>query len=142
MPSPVATPTRRAPERLPDNIPSIQPGGGVCYQIEWAWGRWRRAYLKRFRPGYVRRMAALREGDSSGSPHEILDPRDLKYVRNQCTAHWDRSVDPFWWREKIPFARWGLAELQLMAWPLLALTVCVAWLLPAPWSYLAIGPGV
>ena len=34
--------------------------------------------------------------------------------------------DPFAWRERIPFARWGLAELQLMGYPLLAATVAVA----------------
>ena len=67
---------------------SVQPGGGFCYQVELAWGRWRRWYLKNFRPGYVRRMAALREGDAAGAPHEILDPRDLKYCCNQCTARW------------------------------------------------------
>ena len=38
---------------LPENIGSVQPGSGVCYQIELAWGRLRRAYLKRLRPAYV-----------------------------------------------------------------------------------------
>ena len=48
---------RRTPaEPLPDNLRSVQPGGGVCYQIELAWGRWRRWYLKRF-------AAALRRAD-------------------------------------------------------------------------------
>ena len=65
-------------ESLPENIRSVQPGGGKCYSIELAWGRWRRWYLKRFRRGYVERMAALRRGDATGAPHEILDPRDLK----------------------------------------------------------------
>ncbi len=62
-------------EPLPPNITSVQPGGGFCYRVELAWGRWRRWFLKTFRAGYVRRMAELRVGDTAGAPHEILDPR-------------------------------------------------------------------
>ena len=142
MPLPVALPNRTPPEPLPDNIPSIQPGGGVCYDIELAWGRWRRWFLRKFRPDYVRRIAALRQGDASGCPHEVIDSRDLKYYRNQCNASWPAEHDRFRWREKLPFARWGLAELQLMGWPLLAATALLAWLLPSPFCWLAIGPGV
>jgi len=126
---------------LPDNIGSVQPGGGVCYQIELAWGRLRRWYLKRFRTSYVRRMAQSRQGDAEGAPHEILDPRDLKYCCNRCTAHWIGKEDPFAWRERLPFARWGLAELQLMGWPLLALT-CLAFWLGGWWRLAALVPGV
>ena len=122
---------------LPDNIRSVQPGGGKCYQIELAWGRWRRRYLKTFRPGYVRQMAARRLGDASGAPHEILDPRDLKYCVNLCTAHWAPEDDPFLWREYLPFARWGLAELQLMGWPLVAATIFFGWL-GGWWWWLAV----
>jgi phosphatidylserine decarboxylase len=113
---------------LPDNIRSVQPGGGKCYQIELAWGRLRRWYLKTFRPGYVKQMAERRLGDATGAPHEILDPRDLKYCCNLCTAHWAPQDDPFLWRKELPFAYWGLAELQLMGWPLLAAMVLFAWL--------------
>ncbi len=95
--------------------------------VELLWGRWRRWYLRRLRPGYVERMARLRRGDTDGAPHEILDPRDLKYCRNQCTAHWAAADDPFAWRDRLPFARWGLAELQLFGWPLLALVVGLSW---------------
>ncbi|MBN2291300.1 MAG: phosphatidylserine decarboxylase family protein [Pirellulales bacterium] len=115
--------TEIAPEPMPADLDSVQPGSGVCYRIELAWGRCRRWYLKRFRPGYVERMARTRRGSTDGAPHEILDPRDLKYCCNQCTCHWREQDDPFAWRERLPFARWGLAELQLMGWPLLALTI-------------------
>ncbi len=71
-------------------------------------------------------MAACRRGDVTGCPHEVLDPRDLKYCRNLCTAEWLPADDPFAWRERIPFARWGLAELQLMGYPLLAATIGLA----------------
>ncbi|MCH2115548.1 MAG: phosphatidylserine decarboxylase [Pirellulales bacterium] len=129
------------PVPIPDNIRSVQPGGGRCYQIELAWGRMRRWYLKRFRSGYVRRMAELRRGSADGAPHEILDPRDLKYCCNLCTAFWELQDDPFRWRERLPFARWGLAELQLFGWPLLLMTIglCVSGGL---WRWLSLVPAV
>lgn len=129
---------RAVVEPLPENITSVQPGGGVCYQIELSWGRWRRWWLSNFRRGYLRRMAEKMRGSAEGAPHPVLDPRDLKYCRNVCTAEWLPDDDPFRWREHLPFARWGLAELQLMAYPLLAVTVALAmW-----WWYLAIVPAV
>jgi phosphatidylserine decarboxylase len=126
---------------LPENIRSVQPGGGVCYNLELAWGQWRRRYLKRFRRGYVARMAALRQGDAAGAPHEILDPRDLKYCANQCTASWAPQDDPFRWRERIPFARWGLAEQLLMGSPLVVLLLLLI-AAGSPWTYLAAAPAV
>jgi phosphatidylserine decarboxylase len=125
-PAAPASPSRATPESLPAEIKSTQPGGGVCYRVELAWGRWRRRFLKTFNRGYVRRMGELRRGDPAGCPHEILDPRDLKFCRNQTDCHWDCADDPFVWRDRIPFARWGLAELQIMGWPLLAATVVLA----------------
>ncbi|MBI2827186.1 MAG: phosphatidylserine decarboxylase family protein [Planctomycetia bacterium] len=125
-------------EPLPANITSAQPGGGACYRLELAWGRLRRWYLRTFRPGYVRRMAAKRTGDARGCPHEVLDPRDLKYHRNRCTAAWDTGDDPFAWRDRLPLARWGLAEVQILGWPLLAVTVAVAF---TAWWPVAIATG-
>jgi len=84
-------------------------------------------------------MAALREGESDGAPHEILDSRDLKYCSTQCTARWRPEDDPFAWRERLPFARWGLAELQIMSWPLAALTALFLWL-GGVWSWAVILP--
>ncbi len=65
MPDTHVSQRRSPPEPLPDNLRSVQPGGGVCYALELAWGRVRRWYLARFRGGYVRRMAELREGDAA-----------------------------------------------------------------------------
>lgn len=127
--------SRRTPEPLPANILGGQPGGGVCYRIELAWGCWRRWYLRTFRRGYVERMARLRRDMSSQTdepvpldrcPHDALDPRDLKFFHNVCPFYWDAADDPFAWRERLPFARWGLAELQIMGWPLLAATMALA----------------
>ena len=140
--SPIDTSNPRAVvEPLPDNMTGVQPGGGVCYQLELAWGTLRRGWLKRFRPGYVRRMAKLRQGDAVGAPHEVLDPRDLKFCRNRCTADWQPQDDPFAWRDRLPLARWGLAEVILMGSPLALLTIAAA-MLPWPWSLLAVIPAV
>ena len=71
---PVARPT---PEPLPASIGSVQPGGGFCYRLELAWGQWRRWYLRRFRPRYVRRMAELQSIVSRVSHnffHEVAEP--------------------------------------------------------------------
>ena len=130
---------RAEPQPLPENIRSVQPGGGVCYQIELAWGRWRRWWLTHFRPGYVKKMAGLRRGDCRGAPHEVIDSRDLKYCRNVCDCSWAEADDPFLWRRYIPLAPWGAAELLLMGGPLLLLTILAA---VSPWWYLALPPAV
>jgi phosphatidylserine decarboxylase len=52
-------------------------------QLELAWGSVRRWWLKTFCQGYVARMASLRQGDFNPCPFEVLDPRDLKFYRNQ-----------------------------------------------------------
>ncbi len=132
-------PSPAEPLPLPETFVSVQPGGGCCYRIELAWGCWRRWWLKTFRPGYVRRMAELRHGDAAGAPHDILDPRDLKYCRNRCGCDWDEADDPFRWRSRLPLVRWGLAEVQLMGWPLLAATVSLA--MTGYW-FLAVLPAV
>ena len=101
-------------ESMPEDIVSTQPGGGVCMQVELAWGKFRRWYLKTLRPGYVTRMKDLRRVEPVGCPHEVLDPRDLKFYRNLTGDCWAPDDDPFVWRDRIPFARAGLAELLMM----------------------------
>jgi phosphatidylserine decarboxylase len=118
-------------EPMDPQLTWIQPGGGVVCRLELAWGRWRRIWLKTFRPGYVRRMAALRKGDFNGCPHEVLDPRDLKFYRNQGGYYWDPQDDPFRWRDRLPFARAGLAELLVFSAltfvPAAALALGIGW---------------
>src|SRR5262245_32083809 len=120
-------------------ITSVQPGGGLCFSLERAWGRLRRALLRRFFPGYVRRMASLRQGDCPGCPHDVLDPRDLKPVRNVCGFTFRPEDDRYAWRGKLGLARAGLCELLCVSLVLLPLIAgCVglgvglhpAWLLP------------
>lgn len=103
--------SRLALEPIDPQLTWIQPGGGVIVKLELAWGTLRRSYLRTFRRGYVKRMAALRQGEPTGCPHEVLDPRDLKYYRNQTDCHWREQDDPFAWRDRLPFVRVGLAEL-------------------------------
>lgn len=100
---------------------SVQPGGGRCMAIELAWGRWRRAMLRRFRPAYVAAMQAKRQGECAACPHDIIDARDLKYVRNVC-GYWFRPEDdPFRGRDRLGFARYGLAELLIFSFAYLLL---------------------
>jgi phosphatidylserine decarboxylase len=125
-------------EPLPPEIKSIQPGGGVCMRIELAWGHWRRWYLKTFRRRYLADMLAKREGTHNACPHEVLDPRDLKFYRNQGGYSWSAANDPFAWRDRLPFARAGLAELMILSGATMAVTVALAIVYPP----LAIGSGL
>ncbi len=129
---------RAAVEPLDPQITSIQPGGGVCMWIELAWGRVRRRYLKTFRRGYLARVQATREGDAKRCPHEVLDPRDLKFYRNQGGYSWKPENDPFLWREHLPFVREGLAELGLLFGLFVALAIGLGLV---RWP-LAVGPAV
>lgn len=114
-------------EPLPPEITSIQPGGGFCMRVELLWGAGRRWYLRTFRRGYVQRMAALRRGEPRGCPHPVLDPRDLKFYRNQSACGWDPADDPFAWRDRLPVARVGGAEIILLGGLCAALTAGAAW---------------
>jgi phosphatidylserine decarboxylase len=128
------TPRRLAIEPLDAQLTTIQPGGGVCMSFELAWGHVRRRLLRTFRPGYVKRMASLRRGERNPCPHEVLDPRDLKFYRNQSGYWWDEADDPFTWRNHLPLVRAGLAEAFLICSFFLALAAFSAWL----WIWLAI----
>lgn len=105
---------RRKPWPMDPQLRDIQPGGGVIIRLEQLWGGVRRRLLKTFCSRYVRKMAACRRGSFNPCPHEVLDPRDLKFHRNQGGWYWDAADDPFGWRDRLPFARVGLAELLVM----------------------------
>ena len=119
---------------------SIQPGGfGPFVQLELAWGRLRRRLLRQFRPGYVQRRAELRQGSCSNCPHDVIDSRDLKFFRNVCGFSFRPEDDGFRWRDKIPIARSGWAELigfSVLFWIALSFFVGLALFFPAPVSYL------
>jgi len=125
-------------EPLDPQICSIQPGGGLCMRIELAWGKLRRAYLKAFRKSYLRHMAERRLGEQNTCPHEVLDPRDVKYFRNQGGYYWPPEEDPFRWRDRLPFARAGLAELLILGGGAAVLTIAAL----ATFPYLALLPAL
>jgi phosphatidylserine decarboxylase len=130
-PQPVAVP-----------ITSVQPGGGFCMNLELAWGRLRRGYLRRLRPGYVRRMAEKRQGHCPGCPHDVIDPRDLKFYRNVCGWWFRPEDDRFRWRGRLGLARLGLAEVVCFSLLSVVATAAVAhaafWWHPVFWPFLAI----
>ena len=137
-PSRESTPARVPLEPMDPQLTWIQPGGGVIVHLELAWGRLRRWYLKTFRKGYVARMRELRRGDRNGCPHEVLDPRDVKFHRNQPGYWWDAEHDPFRWRDRLPFARVGLAELLILSTFWFGLAGLVGWLtVSLGWSGIA-----
>jgi phosphatidylserine decarboxylase len=111
--------------------------------LELAWGRCRRAWLRRVRPGYVRRMAEKRQGHCPNCPHDIIDPRDLKYCRNVCGYWFREEDDEFRWRNHLGLARAGLVEVLCctaafagLAVPLGAAAVLLAW--PVLWAPVAL----
>jgi phosphatidylserine decarboxylase len=91
--------------------------------LELAWGRMRRRLLRCFRPGYVRRMAEQRQGNCPNCPHDIVDPRDLKFTRNVCGFWFRPEDDRFRWRGHLGLARPGLAEVIFFTLLYLALAV-------------------
>jgi phosphatidylserine decarboxylase len=139
----ISSPAETLPtETLPTEIKSIQPGGGVCMRIELAWGYWRRWYLKTFRPRYLAHMLTKREGSTNACPHEVLDPRDVKFYQNQGGYYWSAENDPFCWRDRLPFTRAGLAELIILGGAMLVLTVIFAlvfWPLAIVWGLAGVG---
>ncbi|MBI3464043.1 MAG: phosphatidylserine decarboxylase family protein, partial [Planctomycetes bacterium] len=102
---------RREAKPLPPNITSVQPGGGLIMRMELGWGKLRRWWLRTLRPGYVARMAALRQGECPNCPHDLVDPRDLKFYRNVCGFYFPAEHDRFAWRGRLGVARIGLAEI-------------------------------
>jgi phosphatidylserine decarboxylase len=114
---PPTVPPREAP------ITCVQPGGGPVVALERAWGRFRRSLLRRFFPGYVRRMADLRQGSCPNCPHDVIDARDLKLVRNVCGYRFRPEDDRFAWRGRLGLARAGFAEIFLFTLLLLPLIV-------------------
>jgi len=99
----------------PQKPESVQPGGGGCMEVELAWGRLRRALLRRFWPGYVKQMLEKRQGSCPTHGPDVIDSRDLKYLRNACGLWFRPEGDHFQWRSRLGLARYGLAELVLFS---------------------------
>jgi len=91
--------------------------------LELAWGRLRRAWLRRLFPGYVRRMAAQRHGNCPGCSHDAVDARDLKFYRNVCGCQFRDQDDPCRRLPGIPLARAGLGEVVFFSLVLLSAAI-------------------
>lgn len=89
---------------------SAQPGGfGFFVRAEIAFGKLRRALLRRFCPNHVERWKKRFRGGPV--PDSVVDSRDLKFIRNVAPVWVDRADDDFVRRESLGFARYGFAEL-------------------------------
>jgi phosphatidylserine decarboxylase len=118
----------------PAPVVSIQPGGGWPIRLELLWGRARRKYLRLVRPGYVARALATRRGECPGCPHDVIDSRDLKLCANACGYWFPAATDPFAWRDAVPIARAGWAEVVLFGGGA-GVAAALAWLV-WPWAAL------
>ncbi len=126
FPAPVICRESMAPDfdnfmATPQQPENVQPGGGFCMRLELAWGRLRRGYLRRFWPGYVRRMLEKRQGSCERYADDVIDARDLKYIRNRCGFWFRPEDDPFAWRGRLGLARYGLAEVVVFTLAFLVL---------------------
>jgi phosphatidylserine decarboxylase len=111
----------------PSDPSGVQPGGhGLAVKLELAWARLRRAFLRRFRPDYVRRMAEARQGSCPDCRHDVIDARDLKFCRNVCGYHFGPENDPYRQRGWLPLARPGIAEVVVSGLVLLGLAALFA----------------
>ena len=104
-------------------------------RVELAWGRLRRAWLRRVRPGYVRQMADRRQGTCTcpDGPHDAIDSRDLKFFRNVCGLSFRPVDEASRWRGRLPLARYGLAEVVLFSLVFLGTGLALAHL--AYWTH-------
>lgn len=76
-----------------------------------AWGGCRRWLLRHFSPGHVAKWRERRHGEDERFDSEVIDSRDLKYIRPICRFWFQRCDDDYAAREHYGFARWGYAEL-------------------------------
>ena len=118
----------RSVESMPPEVTSIQPGGGFCMACELAWGARGGGICTGSDPGMWISCVKAGRAVSGTYPHEILDPRDLKFYRNQGDIAWRDEDDPFAWRGRLGVARVGWAEIVLLGGTLLILTALALWL--------------
>jgi phosphatidylserine decarboxylase len=129
---------KRALPLTPAPITSIQPGGGFCFDLERRWGSVRRLFVRALRFG---RKADL-PGRCESCPHNLVDARDLKLVRNVCCVRLPADQDPLRRRGLLPFARAGTMELLVFSVLLLAGAGLGVWLAlgvhPAFWGLVGV----
>lgn len=67
--------------------------------------------LRTFRKRHVARWLSKRQGQCARFTDQVIDPRDLKFIRSVCGYTFDPADDVFRRREAMGFARYGYAEL-------------------------------
>lgn len=111
-------------------VRSVQPGGGLVPALALRCGSWRRAWLRRWRPGYVARLHGSRIATCPGCDHDVIDGRDLLWVQNVCGVRLPAElvVAPF--RDCLGLVRLGRGELLLAALvgAVLAAPLALLWL--------------
>jgi phosphatidylserine decarboxylase len=119
----------------PEPPTAVQPGGfGWMVRCEIWWGRVRRAWLRTFRKKHVERWQAKQRGQCPRFGDQVIDPRDLKYIRNVCGISFDPVDDIYRRRESLGFARYGFAELVGYS-AILGLLFFVASFLAVTWHW-------
>jgi phosphatidylserine decarboxylase len=81
-------------------------------------------------------MTEKRQGQCPNCPHDVIDPRDLKYWRNVCGFWFRAEDDAFAWRSRLGFARPGLAELLIFSTIFICASlvfVVATWIHPLFW---------
>jgi phosphatidylserine decarboxylase len=101
-------------------------------RVELAWGWLRRWRLRTFRPAYVERMRQRRRGVCPGCPTDIVDARDLKYVRNVCGYWFDAVDEPYDWLRRLPIA--PIARGEVLVYGGTALGLAAAASLLSMWA--------
>ncbi len=95
----------------PRGVHCVQPGGGLVVAAVLTIGRMRRAWLRRVRPGYVAAMQRQRTRQCDGCTHDVVDGRDLVWVRNVCGVRLPapHTISPF--RDRLGLVRLARPEL-------------------------------
>jgi phosphatidylserine decarboxylase len=101
------------PDLSPPEPPaSDQPGGfGLFVRCELWWGRCRRALLRTFRKKHIQYWLSKRCGQCDRFADQVIDSRDLKFIRSVCGYSFEPADDVYRRRESLGFARYGFAEL-------------------------------
>ena len=97
------------------NVRCVQPGGGPLPALALRLGRWRRAWLRRWRPGYVARQLAVRTAHCKDCDHDVIDGRDLRWVQNVCGVRFPDAAAWSAFRDRSGLVRLGRGEVLLAA---------------------------
>src|SRR5262245_25856381 len=120
----------------PQEVRSVQVGGGPLAAVALFVGHVRRVLLRRFCPRYVERLRNARTGSCPDCAHDVLDGRDLVWVQNVCGYELPPRLRVDAFRDRFGLVRLGRPELFACAALGGVLAVLAAmitpWLAPVP----------